>query len=160
MCFYPFAVRLGSCFPGRSALGKGLLRMEKCDIICRRSGCGPVGRAPGLGPGRREFESRHSDHESPRELMFPRAVFRGYTGRIPLLCGGKRIGGADPAEQLVVKLLFPGQDDVMGPPARIGLGLYSNPGRVQRFIEGKRPFFCFRVILHICSYFVHIYTVG
>ena len=27
------------------------------------SGCGPVGRAPGLGPGRREFESRHSDQK-------------------------------------------------------------------------------------------------
>ena len=25
------------------------------------SGCGPAGRAPGLGPGCREFESRHSD---------------------------------------------------------------------------------------------------
>ena len=28
------------------------------------SGCGPVGRAPGLGPGCREFESRHSDQKS------------------------------------------------------------------------------------------------
>ena len=27
------------------------------------SGCGPVGRAPGLGPGCREFESRHSDQK-------------------------------------------------------------------------------------------------
>ena len=33
-------------------------------IIQKLSGCGPVGRAPGLGPGCREFESRHSDQKS------------------------------------------------------------------------------------------------
>ena len=39
---------------------------EWCIIPRAKSGCGPVGRAPGLGPGCREFESPHSDMKKLR----------------------------------------------------------------------------------------------
>ena len=47
------------------------------------SGCGPVGRAPGLGPGCREFESRHSDQKCGNGYKpFPHFSFDGETRTI------------------------------------------------------------------------------
>ena len=64
-------------------------------------GCGPAGRAPGLGPGCREFESRHSDQKSKIRLcgfwtfLFVWSETRTIKCDSPVDCCRRRLDGGE-----------------------------------------------------------------